>query len=63
MHPEAAAARDIVAGSWVRLRTPIGTMLARARLNDKLDPRVALGNLAWRSAQKGFQVAFGVKRI
>jgi anaerobic selenocysteine-containing dehydrogenase len=47
MHPEAAAARDIVAGSWVMLRTPIGTMRAKARLNDKLDPRVVVGEHGW----------------
>jgi anaerobic selenocysteine-containing dehydrogenase len=47
MHPEAAAARDIVAGRWVTLKTPIGTMRARARLNDKLDPRVVVGEHGW----------------
>ncbi len=47
MHPEAAAARDIVAGSWVMLKTPVGAMRARARLNDKLDPRVVVGEHGW----------------
>jgi anaerobic selenocysteine-containing dehydrogenase len=47
MHPDAAAARDIVAGSWVTLKTPIGTMRAKARLNDKLDPRVVVGEHGW----------------
>src|SRR5262245_31383776 len=43
LHPATAAARNIAAGSWVRLETPTGTMRARARLNDKLDPRVVIG--------------------
>ena len=47
MHPETAAARDIVAGSWVMLKTPIGTMRARARLINKLDPRVVVGEHGW----------------
>ena len=47
MHPERAAARDIVAGSWVMLKTPIGTMRARARLINKLDPRVVVGEHGW----------------
>jgi anaerobic selenocysteine-containing dehydrogenase len=47
LHPETAAARNIVAGSWVRLETPTGTMRARARLNDKLDPRVVIGEHGW----------------
>jgi anaerobic selenocysteine-containing dehydrogenase len=47
MHPEAAAARGIVAGSWVKLKTPVGAMRARARLNDKLDPRVVVGEHGW----------------
>jgi hypothetical protein len=29
------------------LKTPIGAMRARARLNDKLDPRVVVGEHGW----------------
>ncbi len=47
LHPEAAAARKIDAGSWVTLETPTGAMRARAKLNDKLDPRVVVGEHGW----------------
>jgi anaerobic selenocysteine-containing dehydrogenase len=47
LHPEVAAARGITAGSWVTVETPAGGMRARARLNDKLDPRVVIGEHGW----------------
>jgi anaerobic selenocysteine-containing dehydrogenase len=47
LHPKTAAARKIAAGSWVVLETSIGAMRARARLNDKLDPRVVVGEHGW----------------
>jgi anaerobic selenocysteine-containing dehydrogenase len=47
MHPDAAAARGIAAGSWVELETPAGAMRARARLHDALDPRVVVGEHGW----------------
>jgi anaerobic selenocysteine-containing dehydrogenase len=47
LHPDAAAARGIVAGSWVSVETPAGGMRARARLNDQLDPRVVIGEHGW----------------
>jgi len=47
LHPDAAAARKIVAGSWVAIETPAGGMRARAKLNDKLDPRVVVGEHGW----------------
>jgi anaerobic selenocysteine-containing dehydrogenase len=47
LHPDAAAARSITAGSWVAVETPAGAMRARARLNDKLDPRVVVGEHGW----------------
>src|SRR4030095_12315753 len=36
LHPDAAAARGIGAGSWGIVETPAGAMRARARLNDRL---------------------------
>jgi anaerobic selenocysteine-containing dehydrogenase len=47
LHPDAAAARGIAAGSWVSVETPAGGMRARARLNDRLDPRVVIGEHGW----------------
>jgi anaerobic selenocysteine-containing dehydrogenase len=47
LHPDAAAARGIEAGSWVIVETPAGGMRARARLNDRLDPRVVIGEHGW----------------
>jgi anaerobic selenocysteine-containing dehydrogenase len=47
LHPDTAAARGIGAGTWVSVETPAGGMRARARLNDKLDPRVVVGEHGW----------------
>jgi anaerobic selenocysteine-containing dehydrogenase len=47
LHPDTAAARGITAGTWVALETPAGSMRARARLNDKLHPRVVVGEHGW----------------
>jgi anaerobic selenocysteine-containing dehydrogenase len=47
LHPATAAARGIMAGSWVTVETPAGRMRARARLNDSLDPRVVIGQHGW----------------
>jgi anaerobic selenocysteine-containing dehydrogenase len=52
LHPDAAAARGIGAGDWVRLQTATGAMRARARLNPALDPRVVVGEHGWWQASR-----------
>ena len=47
MHPQAAQARGIAAGDWVSVETPEGSVRARARLNENLDPRVVVGEHGW----------------
>ena len=47
MHPDAAAARDIENGDWVRLATPDGAVRARAALRASLDPRVVSATHGW----------------
>lgn len=47
LHPTAAEARGIAAGDWVSIETPEGSVRARARLNDSLDPRVVVGEHGW----------------
>jgi anaerobic selenocysteine-containing dehydrogenase len=47
LHPTAAQARGIANGDWVSIETPKGSVRARARLNDQLDPRVAVGAHGW----------------
>jgi anaerobic selenocysteine-containing dehydrogenase len=47
LHPQTAAERGIHSGSWVAVETPAGGMRARARFNDKLDPRVVVGEHGW----------------
>jgi anaerobic selenocysteine-containing dehydrogenase len=47
LHPDAAASRNINDGSWVFVETPTGSLRARARLNDQLDPRVVVGEHGW----------------
>jgi anaerobic selenocysteine-containing dehydrogenase len=47
LHPIAAAERSIQAGDWVRIETPEGSVRARAKLNDSLDPQVICGQHGW----------------
>ena len=47
LHPAAAQARGIADGDWVSIETPEGSVRARARLNDNLDPRVVVGEHGW----------------
>lgn len=47
IHPEAAEARNISAGDWVRIITPKGHARARARLDKSLDPKVICGQHGW----------------
>jgi anaerobic selenocysteine-containing dehydrogenase len=47
LHPETAAARGIAPGQWVELLTTKGSVRAKARLNDSLDPRVVVGEHGW----------------
>lgn len=47
LHPAAAAERGIAPGEWVRVETPDGSIRARARLNDSLQPDVVCGQHGW----------------
>jgi anaerobic selenocysteine-containing dehydrogenase len=47
MHPDAAAARGIASGDWVRISTPHSHARARARLDESLDPDVICGQHGW----------------
>ncbi len=47
IHPEAAAVREIDDGDWAIIETPDGKIRARARFNEKLDPRVVCGQHGW----------------
>ena len=47
IHPDTAASRGIDAGDWVRIETPAGSVLARAKLNANLDPAVVAGQHGW----------------
>jgi anaerobic selenocysteine-containing dehydrogenase len=47
LHPDAAAARGIAPGDWVRIATPEGSVRARARLNKSLQPGVVCGEHGW----------------
>ena len=57
LHPLAAAKRGITAGRWVEVETPAGGLRARARLNDKLDPRVVVGEHGWWQACEALGVS------
>jgi len=47
IHPDAADARGIANGDWIRLTTPHGEMQARARFKKHLDPRVVSATAGW----------------
>jgi anaerobic selenocysteine-containing dehydrogenase len=47
LHPVAAAERGIRPGDWVSVETPEGSIRARARLNDSLEPGVVCGQHGW----------------
>ena len=47
LHPATATERGIRAGDWVSVETPEGSIRARARLNDSLEPRVVCGQHGW----------------
>jgi len=47
LHPDAAARRGIQAGDWVHVETALGSVRARARLNDSLEPGVVCGQHGW----------------
>jgi anaerobic selenocysteine-containing dehydrogenase len=47
LHPLTAAERNIRAGDWVQIETPEGSVRARARMNDSLQPNVVCGQHGW----------------
>jgi anaerobic selenocysteine-containing dehydrogenase len=47
LHPEAARARGIGAGDWLSIETPEGSVRARARFNESLDPQVVVAEHGW----------------
>jgi anaerobic selenocysteine-containing dehydrogenase len=53
LHPDAARVRMIANGDWVSIETPEGSVRARARLNQDLDPRVVIGEHGWWQACAG----------
>ncbi|WP_162590155.1 molybdopterin-containing oxidoreductase family protein [Variovorax sp. RA8] len=47
LHPSAALARGIKAGTWVRVSTPTGSVRFNATLDPGLDPRVVCAQYGW----------------
>jgi hypothetical protein len=47
LHPEAARARGVANGDWASIETPDGSVRARARFNERLDPQVVVGEHGW----------------
>ena len=47
IHPSTAESRGIIAGDWVSLDTPGGSVRARAKLNASLDPQVVFAQHGW----------------
>jgi anaerobic selenocysteine-containing dehydrogenase len=47
IHPDTATQRGIAEHGWVRIETPDGTSLARAKLDEKLEPGVVCAEHGW----------------
>ncbi len=47
LHSTTAGVRGVAEGDWVQIETPHGSVRARARFNERLDPRVAVGQHGW----------------
>jgi anaerobic selenocysteine-containing dehydrogenase len=47
LHPDAAAERVIADGEWVRVSTPHGWFVARAKLTTAILPEVACAQYGW----------------
>jgi len=47
IHPDAADARGITEGDWVRIQTPHGAARAKAKFKKHLDPRVVSATAGW----------------
>jgi anaerobic selenocysteine-containing dehydrogenase len=47
IHPSTAESRGIIAGDWVSLDTPGGSVRARAKFNASLDPQVVFAQHGW----------------
>lgn len=47
IHPETAAARGIAEGDWMSIKSPVGAMRARARLDASLDRNVVSAQFGW----------------
>jgi anaerobic selenocysteine-containing dehydrogenase len=47
LHSSAAAKRGIAPGDWVHIETPEGSVRARAKMNDTLEPNVVCGQHGW----------------
>lgn len=47
LHPSAASERGIGPGDWVQIETPGGSVRARAKINDTLEPNVVCGQHGW----------------
>ena len=47
MNPATAASRDVTEGDWVAIRTPRGSVRARARLNPSFQPGIVAAQHGW----------------
>ncbi len=47
LHSSAASERGISPGDWVHIETPRGSVRARAKINDTLEPHVVCGQHGW----------------
>ena len=47
LHSSAAGERGIAPGDWVHIETPKGSVRARAKINDTLEPHVVCGQHGW----------------
>ena len=56
LHSSAAGERGIGPGDWVHIETPRGSVRARAKINDTLEPHVVCGQHGWWQACKEMEL-------
>jgi anaerobic selenocysteine-containing dehydrogenase len=59
IHPELAAARDLLEGDLVSIETPTGEIKQHVKLNGSLDPRVVHCAYGWWFPEKGSENMYG----
>ncbi|MGB9628227.1 MAG: molybdopterin-containing oxidoreductase family protein [Thermodesulfobacteriota bacterium] len=61
IHPETASEHKINEGDWVSIKSKMGTILQKAKLNSEIDPRVVIASFGWWFPERKDLELFGWK--